>query len=229
MITSNQAWQIKQIMDNANIPLHVWLPIMHLESSGNPRAHNQRGEDSRGLFQINVETAPFHVRVMNLFDPIINAIQILGNDWLGNPYRLKQMQGMTNPADQAAFMWRRGIRPRWTDNHDRRIRYYATEGLESLKERYGLTQENIVDHPDVWGMMMGHQPTAEAIAEDVGFVPPEPEVEPGEEAKPSWLTNPFGRLWWEITNAAGRVAIIVFGALALFGILYLLIIGKKGE
>ena len=72
---------------------------------------------------------------------------------------------------------------------------------------------------------MGHQPTAQAVAEDVGFEP----TEPAEPEIPSWTLNPFGRLWWEITNAAGRVAIIVFGALALFGILYLLIIGKKGE
>ena len=140
IITSTQAQEIKAMMDAAGIPVHVWLPIMHLESRGNPAAHNPRGEDSRGLFQINLDTAPAWVRELNLFDPIQNVRAILtGRDWLGNPDRIKRMLGMQDPAEQAAFMWRRGIRPRWDANRDRDIRHYATAGLDDLKRLYGLT------------------------------------------------------------------------------------------
>ena len=42
------------------------------ESGGNSTAHNTAGEDSRGLWQINVQAHPW-AATMNLFDPLQNA------------------------------------------------------------------------------------------------------------------------------------------------------------
>ncbi len=43
------------------------------ESGGNSRAHNPRGEDSRGLWQINASAHPDLARRFDLFDPLANA------------------------------------------------------------------------------------------------------------------------------------------------------------
>jgi cell wall-associated NlpC family hydrolase len=43
------------------------------ESGGNSKAHNPRGEDSRGLWQINVRAHPTFASKFNLFDPQDNA------------------------------------------------------------------------------------------------------------------------------------------------------------
>lgn len=43
------------------------------ESGGNSRAHNPRGEDSRGLWQINARAHPGLAERFNLFDPQDNA------------------------------------------------------------------------------------------------------------------------------------------------------------
>ena len=139
-IDRNTAEDLLIIFSNAGIPLHVWLPIMHLESSGNPNAHNRSGEDSRGLFQINVRpgASPSWARELGdrLFDPIENAYAILrGDDWLGNRERLNNMRKLPE-SQQAAYMWKYGIRPRWTSEHERRINYYSTVGLQELKDLY---------------------------------------------------------------------------------------------
>lgn len=49
------------------------LAIINLESSGNPSAHNTKGEDSRGLGQINVGPgANTDLAGLNLYDPETN-------------------------------------------------------------------------------------------------------------------------------------------------------------
>ena len=48
------------------------VDVAKLESSWNTDAHNQSGEDSRGLWQINVRAHPTYGR-LNLFDPQVNA------------------------------------------------------------------------------------------------------------------------------------------------------------
>ena len=175
MITPQQAQEISRMMEGAGIPLHVWLPIMHLESGGNPQAHNPRGEDSRGLFQINMDTAPRDLRDVNLFDPLVNAWAILrGRDWFGHPDRLEDMQKIEDPGQQAEFMWRHGIRPYWRLAQHRNIRYYATEGLQGLKKRYGLlepvsTQTNQVtttNNPQQLNIPIEH---FRRISEEVGY------------------------------------------------------------
>lgn len=142
-VTPNEINTIREMMTRKGIPVHVWLPIMHLESGGNVAAHNPTGEDSRGLFQINLDTAPAFIKKLDLFDPVQNAAAIIqSQDWLGNTRRIKKMQGMTGPAEQAAFMWRRGIRPYWTEAKNKNIRHLSTAGLDELKEKYGLDTAN---------------------------------------------------------------------------------------
>ena len=48
----------------------------YTESRLRPGAHNPRGEDSRGLFQINVRAHP-HLASVNLYDPEVNAAAFL--------------------------------------------------------------------------------------------------------------------------------------------------------
>jgi hypothetical protein len=43
------------------------------ESGGNSNAHNSSGEDSRGLWQINLDAHGSWAGTMNLFDPVQNA------------------------------------------------------------------------------------------------------------------------------------------------------------
>lgn len=48
------------------------LEILFAESQGDPQAHNTAGEDSRGLFQINVRAHP-DLASLDLYDPEINV------------------------------------------------------------------------------------------------------------------------------------------------------------
>ncbi len=57
-------WPVEEI-DNA-------VNIAELESGFFTAARNERGEDSRGLWQINVHAHP-HLLRYNLFDPQLNA------------------------------------------------------------------------------------------------------------------------------------------------------------
>ena len=57
-------WPLEEI-DNA-------VNVAQLESNWNTAARNTNGEDSRGLWQINVQ-AHAHLMDVNLFDPQINA------------------------------------------------------------------------------------------------------------------------------------------------------------
>lgn len=219
-ISPGEAQQIDSIMAAAGIPTHVWLPIMHLESGGNPLAHNPRGEDSRGLFQINMAVQGIRNRLAryNLFDPIVNAMAILQRDWLGNPGRLRRMQGMASPADQAEMMWRDGIRPRWTNVHSQRIRHYATAGLPGLMEIYGLQgrEQGQVIAP------ARERPEILTLEEEIAFAAGEGEDGAGEERPPSWL-NPFERLWWEARRITGRVLIVVLGSVVVLGAAWMLL------
>ena len=67
--------QAKQIIYNAGfrgIYLEPAVRIAYCESGFDTDAHNTSGEDSRGLFQINVNAHPEYSNY-NLFDPNVNA------------------------------------------------------------------------------------------------------------------------------------------------------------
>ncbi|WP_322760989.1 peptidoglycan-binding protein [Frankia sp. Cr2] len=54
-------------------PLETWVAVALAESGGNATAHNSNGEDSRGLWQINMRAHAGWVGGADLFDPAINA------------------------------------------------------------------------------------------------------------------------------------------------------------
>ena len=68
------------------IPAGTWVAIALAESGGNPYAHARVGEDSRGLWQINLRAHGGWVGKRNLFDPDVNA-------WAAK--RVCEMQGPT--------------------------------------------------------------------------------------------------------------------------------------
>nr|WP_239334833.1 peptidoglycan-binding protein [Frankia sp. CiP3] len=57
----------------AGIPLGTWVAVALAESGGNPDAHNSSGEDSRGLWQINMRAHAGWAGGADLFDPAVNA------------------------------------------------------------------------------------------------------------------------------------------------------------
>lgn len=121
--------RIAGIMQEYGIPEFIWRPIMNMESGGNPESWNQSGEDSRGLFQINLSAHP-QWQDLNLFDPAINA-QIAAENFLSPAYQEAQAQGLTNPEDITAYVWKNGIRPYWTDEKNLAIRAETSEFLSS--------------------------------------------------------------------------------------------------
>jgi cell wall-associated NlpC family hydrolase len=72
--------QIAQVARNAGLDgcgglsLGGWVAIALAESGGNTNAHNTSGEDSRGLWQINMRAHASWVGNNNLFDPNYNAV-----------------------------------------------------------------------------------------------------------------------------------------------------------
>ena len=61
--------------ERRGICMALWVNAWH-ESRLKPGAHNPRGEDSRGLFQVNVRAHPYWANV-NLYDPAKNTACIL--------------------------------------------------------------------------------------------------------------------------------------------------------
>lgn len=120
--------QVQDVMDQYSIPIEVWLPIMAHESGGNPYAHNPHGEDSRGLFQINLGQMGSALNLersarygsYDLFDPVTNA-EIAARDFMEPVYREGVRRGLSG-ADLTSYTWQYGIRPFWTDEKDQSIR-----------------------------------------------------------------------------------------------------------
>ncbi|MCM3883612.1 peptidoglycan-binding protein [Frankia sp. R82] len=71
--------QIAQVAANAGLAgcggasLSTWVAVALAESGGNPYAHATVGEDSRGLWQINMRAHGGWVGGRNLYDPTTNA------------------------------------------------------------------------------------------------------------------------------------------------------------
>jgi hypothetical protein len=55
------------------VPLATWVAVALAESGGNTAAHATYGEDSRGLWQINMRAHAGWVGNRNLYDPAVNA------------------------------------------------------------------------------------------------------------------------------------------------------------
>lgn len=128
--------QVKSIMDRYGIPEYVWYPICIKESGGNPKAWNRAGEDSRGLFQINLNAHPEYTD-LNLFDPQVNT-EIAARDFLLNSYQNGRAKGLVG-EDLTAYVWRYGIRPKWTAEKEQSIKQLTREFLARKKIPVGET------------------------------------------------------------------------------------------
>ncbi|OHV42042.1 MULTISPECIES: peptidoglycan-binding protein [Pseudofrankia] len=60
-------------LDSCRVSLATWVAIALAESGGNAYAHATVGEDSRGLWQINMRAHSGWVGSRNLYDPATNA------------------------------------------------------------------------------------------------------------------------------------------------------------
>lgn len=122
---------VRAIFNEYGVPEYVWRPIAFLESSLNPRAHNPRNEDSRGLFQINIQANPRYAGY-DLFDPLVNA-RIAARDFIAPAYN-RAIARTQNPLEVTEYVWRRGIRPRWTENHTAKIHRETQKVLDEVIE-----------------------------------------------------------------------------------------------
>ena len=88
--------------------------IMYYESRFNPTCHNTKGEDSRGLFQVNVADPSHAKRNPNrnkLFDPAYNMDYQL--DELAIYYKQGRTKGLSG-TDLICYVAKHGQRPRWS-------------------------------------------------------------------------------------------------------------------
>ena len=101
--------------------------IVAYESQFNPAAHTTKGEDSRGLLQVNVQDPSHAKRNPNktkLFDPAYNLDYQL--DELSLYYKLGRQRGLKG-VDLAIFISKFGQRPKWGDWIAQEIRKFYTE------------------------------------------------------------------------------------------------------
>jgi len=76
MMTKLTAAEIYEVARDAGFSRNeaiTWTAIALAESGGNPRAHNPHGEDSWGLWQINIDPGVRQNRWGDLTDPEVNA------------------------------------------------------------------------------------------------------------------------------------------------------------
>lgn len=153
MLSPTEYQKVKAVFDAKGIPEFIWYPIMLMESGGNPGSRaNTSKEDSRGLFQINVKAHP-QWKNTDLYDPVTNA-KIAAENFIGPAYgkalseRARGNDSLKNEADLAAYVWRFGIRPKWTDEKNKSIREKVTEflsgGGDPLKTPADTIKENII-------------------------------------------------------------------------------------
>lgn len=130
-MTPEQYQQVKAVFDQKGIPEYVWLPIMQMESGGNPNSQALTSkEDSRGLFQINIKAHP-QWKGVNLYDPVENA-KIAAENFIAPAYAKALMSyrdGGGSEGEITAYVWRYGIRPAWTSEKEKGIKQKVTEFL----------------------------------------------------------------------------------------------------
>jgi hypothetical protein len=106
--------------------------IVAYESQFNPACHNTRGEDSRGLLQVNVADPSHAKRNPNktkLFDPAYNLDYQL--DELKLYYKTGKQRGLSG-ADLSIFIAKYGQRPKWGDWIAQEIKKYYAEYKNSI-------------------------------------------------------------------------------------------------
>jgi hypothetical protein len=141
--------QIAEVFDSFGIPRHIWEPIGKQESGFDPLAWNQSGEDSRGIYQINLDANPRYAG-LDLFDPVVNA-NIAARDFIGPAYR--DISWNPDPGAQAAYVWQYGIRPHWQSvvdsGKDVILMNDARAIAGSIKDTVGETYQPVAEGPDL--------------------------------------------------------------------------------
>ena len=129
MANTTTYYSIKEIMDSFGIPEWIWSPIAQLESNFNPTARGITDKEySVGVFQINLMAHPEYSKY-NLDDPKQNAYAIAD---------LWQKRGVIEKAlalpqeMQAAYVWRYGSRPAWSDALNDRVTNLSKEVIGNI-------------------------------------------------------------------------------------------------
>lgn len=116
---------VRELANLYGIPEYIWRSIMEMESGGNPLSHASTDkEDSRGLFQINIKANPKYTGY-NLYDEKTNA-EIAFKDFILPTWNMVKGTDMA-AGEQAAYVWRYGIRPAWTDEKEESITFKASQ------------------------------------------------------------------------------------------------------
>jgi hypothetical protein len=158
-LSTDQYNQVKKIMNDKGIPDWVWVPIMMSESGGNINSQALTSkEDSRGLFQINLKAHP-QWKGQNLYDPVVNAT-LAADNFLSPALYQAGNQGLTNPQDITAYVWKNGIRPAWTADKNTAIRNKVATFLSGGAAALGLKSGSSGAQP---GATTGAQDTVKAV------------------------------------------------------------------
>lgn len=119
-LNQEQTETLNRLFAGYGIPEYIWRSIAWGESELNPsalsvvKAGNSKGlrpEESRGLFQINVQANP-QFSSLDLYDPIVNAT-IAAQHFLRPAYAEALKLYPDDPQGQALYTWRTGIKPNW--------------------------------------------------------------------------------------------------------------------
>lgn len=119
---------VKAIADSFGVPEYIWAPIMDSESGGNPGSHaDTTSEDSRGLFQINIKAHPQWANT-NLYDPETNA-KLAFQYFIAPAYEEVKSSTTLSDPQKTAYVWKNGIRPKWTEAKNQMIQEKASNVL----------------------------------------------------------------------------------------------------
>lgn len=220
--------KVRSVAVKYGVPEWVWLPILNKESGGDPNSHADTStEDSRGLFQINIKANPQWAGT-DLYDPATNA-KIAFENFIAPAWDQVKNRSDLTYQDKTAYVWKEGIRPKWTDEKDKAIRQ---EAAKVFGDGLGWTNNlgnNIGDALTNWtrglfGWISGEKvPTIQEEEQQRANEPPKtPSSDPDKVTilKDSWLTP-------EIAFSKSKLTtIFIIGAIAIVGI-YLLFIFLK--
>jgi hypothetical protein len=203
---------LHKVGEEVGLPQEIWYPIVMHESKGDPYAHNKTDkEDSRGLFQVNINAHP-DANSSQLFDPEYNARYMMPK--LKDTYEYGAQKGVAG-EDLAVYVERYGERPAWTEQVENSIRTYYKEGVNL----YGYDQGPGAPATPTTSNPIGNNP----IVLPIGNVTP-----PG--ANPTPTTPDPNKPWYEeIWDNIREYFFIFILFLILIFSLYMIFIYKPGQ
>lgn len=135
---------IKPIMDKYGVPEVIWFPIAYAESKLRAGALNDNGENSRGIFQINLKAHPQYAG-LDLYNPAVNA-EIAAKVFVSPAYEYSKTlttdiyrqalitySGLKDPLNESdalkGYVPSGGIMPKWTQELIARFTSYFDSGV----------------------------------------------------------------------------------------------------